>query len=350
MLVSICAPGTLNAANIRLGGDDPSKQYIVIEGDIQNGDEEKFRRLAAQLRTDDVVFLDSNGGSTITAIRIGEAIRLKGLATFVINNKKCNSACALIWLAGSPRIISRSAYVGFHATYINTSSGAQESGAGNALVGRYLTLLNLPERAIYFATSASPNTLNYLGSQNYQRTGIETQLFDDVENEAVQATSKPAVKQGGSEVTPYSKIGRWNVIIDHTLGNGCFALTQWNDGTVFRFGYSPTYETKMYVFVANLAWKSIEIGKEYNLKIKFGSYTPWEGSATARKMGDIKVLYLGFNDPGFFKELSSADDMSLFYGNRLVNKLDLVDSSAAVSEVARCQSSQPAAKDPFESE
>ena len=118
---------------------------LIITGEIKPGDGAKFRSEASKY-IDGYVFLESEGGSLADAIDIGETIRLKGYATAVINGSSCNSACALIWLAGTPRALSRSGKLGFHAAYSDRSGTAQESGVANAMVGRYLTLLNLPEK------------------------------------------------------------------------------------------------------------------------------------------------------------------------------------------------------------
>lgn len=65
-------------------------------------------------------------------------------------NSVCASGCALIWLAGSPRCMSSSAQIGFHAAYLmNAPSGLPEvSSSANAVIGAYLNALGLPEVAI----------------------------------------------------------------------------------------------------------------------------------------------------------------------------------------------------------
>jgi hypothetical protein len=44
---------------------------------------------------------------------------------------ECYSACASIWLAGTPRMMAPQAKIGFHAASVN----GQEKGRGNPLVG-----------------------------------------------------------------------------------------------------------------------------------------------------------------------------------------------------------------------
>ena len=74
-------------------------ELIVIEGDIQSGDEQRFRKLAGQYDKA-LVGLSSNGGALMPALEIGKAIHLQGFDTAVLANNQCASACALIWIAG----------------------------------------------------------------------------------------------------------------------------------------------------------------------------------------------------------------------------------------------------------
>lgn len=155
-------------------------ELIAIEGTIATGDEEKFRRLSIQY-DDAVVALSSEGGALLTAIEIGKMIRLKEFPTLVLENYECTSACALIWIAGSTRFLAPNGRVGFHASYRDEGGRKVETGAGNALVGRYLTLLNLPEKAVLFATAAPPNRILWLSSANARDAGIDFEIFGEEE-------------------------------------------------------------------------------------------------------------------------------------------------------------------------
>jgi hypothetical protein len=96
---------------------------------------ECFPPVAVQLQ-----FLQSDGGSVLAGIEIGEAIRLKGFQTLVV--ERCASACALAWLGGTQRFMKAGAQIGFHAAY--DSDSRRESGVGNAMVGAYLNRIGLP--------------------------------------------------------------------------------------------------------------------------------------------------------------------------------------------------------------
>lgn len=150
---------------------------IFVLGEIESGDEDTFRQLSLQ-NPKAIVALDSNGGKLIPAIEIGKMIRLAGYPTIVGDDFMCSSSCALIWLAGSPRYLEPAGKVGFHASYRDNGGKFEETGVGNAIVGHYLSLLNLPQSAVIFATSASPNDITWLDGSNTEQSGIDYRSMD----------------------------------------------------------------------------------------------------------------------------------------------------------------------------
>ena len=165
------------AADISTDTLEDGTALITITGTISPGDNRSF--LNAALRFEKaIVILDSPGGSLQPALEIGRAINLKGYLTFVPDNAICASSCALIWLAGEIRFLSPRAQLGFHASYRDESGRLVESGVGNALIGHYLSQLNLPARAVIFATQAPPDSILWLTSENMRDSGIPFELFE----------------------------------------------------------------------------------------------------------------------------------------------------------------------------
>lgn len=175
--------------------DGMSMPVIFISGELQRGDEQKFRRIALE-NDNALVVLDSPGGAVVPALEIGRAINISGFPTAVIGDSLCTSACALIWLAGSARALSADAKLGFHASYRDENGVALESGVANALVGQYLTQLGLPSKAILFATLAPPNDFLWLNESTAEQSGISFRLLDGGERSA----SSPARKETPSLV------------------------------------------------------------------------------------------------------------------------------------------------------
>jgi len=156
-------------------------EVISIAGEIVGGDATKFKRLAAATAGKVVVTLDSYGGKVLDGLMIGEAIRSAGFATAVTSGSTCASVCGLIWLAGEPRYVGQSGRIGFHAAYTQSDDDdeARETGAGNALVGAYLTNLGMPYKVVVFATSAPPAEMSWLHREDAQKLGIRVETLDD---------------------------------------------------------------------------------------------------------------------------------------------------------------------------
>ncbi|MBB4006228.1 hypothetical protein [Allorhizobium taibaishanense] len=116
ILLALSSPITSFAAEFSREPGSNGTDLIFVEGILSDGDEVTFRKMAT---TSDkaIVVLDSEGGAVKAGLEIGRAIRLRGFATAVTPGTLCASACALTWLAGSPRLISHASKVGFHAAY-----------------------------------------------------------------------------------------------------------------------------------------------------------------------------------------------------------------------------------------
>jgi hypothetical protein len=175
------------SANITHESVKGAGELVIISGDIEAGDDVTFRALSLKYPSA-VIALDSAGGAVLPAIEIGKMVRLQGYPTLVASGSVCASACALIWVAGSKRFLSADGRVGFHASYRTDSGKPVETGLGNALVGRYLTLLNLPEKAVIFATMASPTEIEWLTTKNEQESGIDFDLLPKGQSDSSQLT------------------------------------------------------------------------------------------------------------------------------------------------------------------
>ena len=156
-------------------GTGGQPEAIRIKGALNLGDEEKFRALALTSKKA-IVYLDSPGGYVQPAIEIGMTIRLKGFET-AVENAQCVSACALIWLAGEPRMMSNFSSIGFHAPYVNGKDGKRTSGASQgALICSYLTRLGFSEKVVMFVVKAGSEEMQWLQKSTADILGISVNL------------------------------------------------------------------------------------------------------------------------------------------------------------------------------
>jgi hypothetical protein len=173
LLVVLLFAGPASAATIvaaPVGGRDTGA--IVVSGTLKPGDDEIFSKHLMQFPKG-LVVLQGDGGDLSAAIKIGTAIRLKNYSTLVPTGSSCASACAIAWLGGAPRILEDGSQVGFHAAYALKDGQAAEVGAPNALLGAYLGKIGLPDRAVAYITSAPPEGMNWLSSDQAEKMGIE---------------------------------------------------------------------------------------------------------------------------------------------------------------------------------
>lgn len=210
VLVVLAFPmSSLNAAQIDFKSYDDF-DVISISGEIEASDVAHFQRLAIS-SSNALVLLESPGGALTPALEIGQIIRLKGFSTYVPAGVTCTSSCALIWVAGQKRLLATNGRVGFHASYVIENGEQRETGVGNALVGRYLTLLNLPEKAILFATSAGPDRIMWINIMAPQESGIDFEIFD-LEQEASTPPQSQTVANSSAQVKEFQwDGGGWSV-------------------------------------------------------------------------------------------------------------------------------------------
>ena len=156
--------------------EETQEVMILIDGEIQKGDDEKFRKIAAE-HSDAIVLLNSDGGAIAPAMDIGRTIKLREYSTAVYKDSSCASACALIWIAGIRRAIFDGGKVGFHASYLDVDGTMIETGMGNALVGHYLAQLGWGQKTVVFATAAAPDKILWLNAETASLSGIEYRII-----------------------------------------------------------------------------------------------------------------------------------------------------------------------------
>jgi hypothetical protein len=172
-LIGVCK--AVDISHMPIG--DGSAGFIIIAGELNQGDEKKFN-LVAQRYTKGAVLFASPGGNLVAAIEIGRIIRLRNFATGVAPKTRCASACALAWLGGTQRFLSSTSLIGFHAAYVVEKGAATESGLGNAIVGAYLTTLGLPLSAVIYIAKSPPDEITWLNVSDARQVGIDVSLLD----------------------------------------------------------------------------------------------------------------------------------------------------------------------------
>ncbi len=313
-------------------------ELITIEGDIRGGDETIFRRLSVQY-DNAVVALASDGGALTPAIEIGKMIRLREFRTLVMDGYQCTSACALIWVAGSTRFLAPGGRVGFHASYRDEGGKKVETGLGNALVGRYLTLLNLPEKAVLFATMAPPDQILWLTSSTMRDAGIEFQTFNTEPSPPpiVRTNVAPPPVASRSRPQVYGEAGGWTI---RKSASGCYMSSAY-EGDAMLTVLSDDYDKLMF-WVQDKSWASLRTDQRYQLDIEFDNWGVWPQTAVVHSDQDGPGLLwsrpIAANEDGdsFVGEFAVASRMHIRRNGKHVATFTLPGTRAATLKLIEC--------------
>jgi hypothetical protein len=176
LVFAIAWAGSAHAATIWVQSAGPEKPaVVVVQGTLDTTDGERFFAKVAPLSSARVRF-ESNGGSVVTGIQIGEIIRLRQFHTLVPAGARCASACALAWFGGSQRFMGLGARIGLHAA--SDPKSGQSASVANVLMGAYLNRVGLPYSAVVYLAQAAPNSVTWLSFADARRLGIEVTLLN----------------------------------------------------------------------------------------------------------------------------------------------------------------------------
>ncbi|ACI53478.1 conserved hypothetical protein [Rhizobium leguminosarum bv. trifolii WSM2304] len=168
----------------------------------------------------------------------------------------------------------------------------------------------------------------------------------------------PRIALAGDQAIQWKEVGGWSVALDPTLGNGCFVLTSFDDGTIFRLGFNYTKkESPFYILLGNSNWKSLESGKQYPVELSLDR-SKWTAQATGLDIDGLKSLWIDFKDAGLVEEFARKLSFRASFNGKEIVALSLKNSVKATDELLACQKAvnaavaqkpaPPQSKDPFE--
>jgi hypothetical protein len=339
LLAAAALSGVASAADIDVDSND-QRTMILIAGAIEVGDADKFKQIAAKIGRA-VVLLYSEGGDTVTALEIGRAIRLKGYPTAVANGFDCTSSCALIWLAGSPRLLAKSGRVGFQAAYVAKDGKLLESGVGNAIVGRYLTLLNLSEQAQMFATAADPRSIAWLTPDNAAEIGIEVTTMDDFPARGTAGgNGEAAPPPAPAPEKPFATVGAWEIWSGGAnLSGGCYAQTSYEPDILLAVGIDLGHRL-IFLNLGSPRLKQADPKHDYDMQVQFDRHPARRAKASIVDDEKISFLVMDFTDPAFMTEFMTSKQLFLrdqAKGKDKPLSFNLLGSEEAGQAILRCQ-------------
>ena len=283
------------AADISTRALEGGKKVILLQGEIVAGDAAKIRKIAASEEIAGIL-LSSQGGNLGEALEIGRIVSVSEYGTAVPSGITCASSCALIWLASSDRLAGRTARIGFHAGYVMEDNKPIQSGVGNAMVGRYLTLLNLPPAAIIFATSAKPEDMSWIDTSNPGAEGIPYKIMGKdpsaPSSNTVQARDSSVSREDDGDTKTY---GKWSTFVTKNAATS-FTVERGDRAPGEEFAmlafecYIGTKCRYSITFVADKLKTGCDAGDSYDIRYQVDGYESKKIDATCGIGGDELIL------------------------------------------------------------
>lgn len=140
------------------------------------------------------------------------------------------------------------------------------------------------------------------------------------------------------DLMPYSEAGGFDIVVDTTLGNGCFLTSEFEDGSTVRIGFDRTAGNG-YVAAFNAAWGEIEDGTDYPISFMLDE-EKYDGSAKGMHLGDVPGVVVTFDSVDFLTDLAARNVMILQHDGEDVMSIDLSGTDAAIAETIACQEVQ----------
>ena len=167
--------------------------------------------------------LSSPGGLVVPTLKLGRAIKGKGITTLVETGRGCYSACALLFLSGDKRILgkeskdwlkrSSAAVVGFHAPYTVGADG----------VARYLQDVKTSSSCAYIrelltkpaATELCDYMLATKGMASFSfEEGKRLQIYTDSESDVLLRWSDAVTATATTEEQKWVTCGRFKMLVE----------------------------------------------------------------------------------------------------------------------------------------
>ena len=139
------------------------------------------------------------------------------------------------------------------------------------------------------------------------------------------------------DAAKWGQVGGWAIRVDRSVGNGCFALQVYDNGTIIRLGFNMDRKA-IYLMLGNQAWNSLEVGKRYRMSFVFDGVDRYNGELVATALANGTVLLDHDNvSADFTKAFMERNTVQIYYQGSRIGNFSLSNTYAAITEVVNCQ-------------
>jgi hypothetical protein len=142
---------------------------IVVRGVIQAGDHGRFIELLDRVNPD-LVVMDGPAGFVEDALIMAEEIHSRGLKTLIGPHRACISACAIMFLSGRVKYLTRSSGLGLHASADGRGNPAPQA---DTLIAEHLKHFGVPSDILAKMNGTKSSDIWWLGASEQDPLSIQ---------------------------------------------------------------------------------------------------------------------------------------------------------------------------------
>ena len=149
---------------------------------------------------------------------------------------------------------------------------------------------------------------------------------------------------GAEDTVVWEKdIQGWSVIVDRTISDSCFMISEVSDDLYLRLQFN-SIQSNVQLIVANMRWDALENGRDYDLEVAFGKHSAWTGPANGYLWHDVlpslvfSVPFANQQAQYFLREFEETNSVRISFNGTEIAKADLGRSDEALAALAACQS------------
>jgi hypothetical protein len=144
---------------------------------------------------------------------------------------------------------------------------------------------------------------------------------------------------GAEELANWSTVGKWEILVDASTGNGCLAERKFEDGTLVQIGAEPARQGGFFA-AYNAEWSDIQVGATGVVKFDFGD-ARFAGGVVGRIRNGLPGGHAFFDNPNFVTEFAKRLSVQVSGESGRLVEIDLSGSKKAIDAVLACQKEQP---------
>lgn len=156
--------------------NDEGKVVLTLEGEIKPGDSKKMQDLIDQVhwKNREVIALrlSSPGGNMMEGVHIADIVNDNKLATVVVNNTFCASACFIAFAAGHEKYASAHSSLGVHGAANKDGKQDVDSMSATVVMAKILNMMHVPVSVIGKMVITPPEEMVWLKMEDMQQWDV----------------------------------------------------------------------------------------------------------------------------------------------------------------------------------